>query len=181
MARSAGEQERSYAPEVIRLLEMRPGRLEFALRLALICALTTLVTEIYQTPDPALTIYVVFFMNRADRTTSVILNLGMMVLISVIISLVFLVARVVLDDPMWRVASMASISFGVLFLVSASKLSGVGGIVALIVAYGLDTLGKVQLGEEATRALLYVWLFIGIPAGVSMLVNLLLAPAPRRL
>ncbi|MBV8341637.1 MAG: FUSC family protein, partial [Gammaproteobacteria bacterium] len=40
--------------------------------------------------------------------------------------------------------------------------------------------GTIQLGELATRALLYAWLFVGIPAGVSILVNLLLAPAPRR-
>jgi multidrug resistance protein MdtO len=39
----------------------------------------------------------------------------------------------------------------------------------------------IQVGEEATRGLLYAWLFVGIPAGVSVVVNLLLAPAPRRL
>ena len=32
------------------------GRFEFALRVALICALTVLVVEIYQTPEPALTV-----------------------------------------------------------------------------------------------------------------------------
>jgi multidrug resistance protein MdtO len=48
--------------ELLRLLMPFPRRLEFAVRLALICALTTLVVEIYQTPDPALTVYVVFFL-----------------------------------------------------------------------------------------------------------------------
>ena len=42
-----------------------------------------------------------------------------------------------------------------------------------------NLLGTVHGGEIATRALLYVWLFIGIPAGVSIGVNLLLAPSPR--
>ena len=41
--------------------------------------------------------------------------------------------------------------------------------------------GTVHGGEIATRALLYVWLFVGIPAGVSIGVNLLLAPSPRLL
>ena len=50
---------------------------------------------------------------------------------------------------------------------------------ALIVAYALDLLGTVHGGEIATRALLYLWLFVGIPAGVSIGVNLLLAPPPR--
>ena len=55
--------------DFVRLLEPQPGRLEFAVRLALICALTVLVTEIYQTPEPALAAYIVFFLNRDSRTT----------------------------------------------------------------------------------------------------------------
>ena len=166
---------------VLRLLEPFPGRLGYASRLAVICALTALVTAIFQTPDPALTIYIVFFLNRVDRTTSLIVNLALTVVITVLIGLVFLVARAVLDDAMWRVASMAAISFILLFLVSASKLRPLGSIFALIIAYAMDLLGSAQLGEEATRALLYAWLFVGIPAGVSFVVNLLTAPAPRRL
>jgi multidrug resistance protein MdtO len=94
-----------------------------------------------------------------------ILNIGMVVLISLIITSVVLVAIIVIDEPVWCVASMAAISLGLLFLASASKLRPVGGIVALIVAYALDLLGTVHGGEIATRALLYAWLFIGIPAG----------------
>jgi multidrug resistance protein MdtO len=179
MAINVHESRDGRLAELLRLLMPFPGRLEFAVRLALICALTTLVVEIYQTPDPALTVYVVFFLNKPDRGTSLILNIVMMVLISLIITSVILVAIIVIDEPVWRVASMAAISLGLLFMASASKLRPIGGIVALIVAYALDLLGTVHGGEIATRGLLYVWLFIGIPAGVSMGVNLLLAPSSR--
>ena len=167
--------------ELLRLLMPFPGRLEFAIRLALICALTTLVVEIYQTPEPALTVYLVFFLNKPDRGTSLILSLAMLALFSLIVSSVILVAIIVIDQPVWRVASMAAISLGLLFLASASKLRPIGGTVALIVAFALDELGTVHGGEIATRALLYVWLFVAIPAGVSIVVNLLLAPPPRLL
>jgi multidrug resistance protein MdtO len=62
-------------------------------------------------------------------------------------------------------------------------LRPLGGTIALIVGYALDLLGTIPLaiGELATRSLLYAWLFVGIPAGISMIVNLLLAPPPRRL
>ena len=179
MAINVHESRDGRLAELLRLLMPFPGRLEFAVRLALICALTTLVVEIYQTPDPALTVYVVFFLNKPDRGTSLILNIVMVVLISLIITSVILVAIIVIDEPVWRVASMAAISLGLLFMASASKLRPIGGIVALIVAYALDLLGTVHGGEIATRGLLYVWLFIGIPAGVSMGVNLLLAPSSR--
>jgi multidrug resistance protein MdtO len=167
--------------DLLRLLAPSPEWWEFALRLALICALTALVVEFYQTPDPALTVYVVFFLNKPDRATSVLLNIVFLVLISIIISLTILVTMFVLDDPVWRVASMAAISFATLFLTSASKLRPVGPIIALIIGYALDLLGTYHSGEIATRILLYVWLFVGIPAGVSIATNLLIAPPPRRL
>ena len=181
MAINVLESREGRLAELLRLLMPFPGRLEFAIRLALICALTTLVVEIYQTPEPALTTYLVFFLNKPDRGSTLILNIAMLALFSLIVTSVILVTIMVIDQPVWRVASMAAISLGLLFLASASKLRPIGGTMALIVAYALDLLGTVHGGEIATRALLYVWLFVGIPAGVSIGVNLLLAPSPRLL
>ena len=163
------------------LLAPFPGRLEFAARLALTCALATLVAEIYQTPEPALTAYVAFFVMKPDRAASIAASLVMTLLITLVIGLVLGLTLQVIDQPIWRVTVMALVSFGLTFAASASKLKPVAGTVALITAYALDLLGTVPGGETATRAVLYVWLFVGIPAGISILVNLLLGPAPRRL
>lgn len=180
MAANVAERDAAPGPKWLRLLAPDPERLEFTTRLAIICALTTLVAEIYQTPDPALTTYVVFFLNRPERTLSFILSVAFVVIITSLIALLFIVLNIVGDDPMWRVISIAVISFSFLFLASASRLEPIAGTLALIVGYGLDLFGMTQSGELATRALLYVWLFVGIPAGVSLLVNLVLAPAPAR-
>jgi multidrug resistance protein MdtO len=179
MAIRALEPREGRFAELLPLLMPFPGRLEFAVRLALICALTTLGVEIYQTPDPALTVYVAFFLIKPDRATSVILSIALLIVYSLTVGSVIFLATIVINYPVWRVASMAGISVGLLFLTSASKLRPVGGIVALIVAYALDLLGPVHGGEVATRALLYAWLFVGIPAGVSICINLLLAPSSR--
>jgi multidrug resistance protein MdtO len=180
MAVNAVERHGVLRTNWLRLLAPDPVRLEFATRLALICSLTTLVAEIYQTPEPALTAYVAFFMNRPERTTSLILSVALALVITVLIALIFVVEKLVADDAMWRVISIAVISFALLFLASASRLRPIAGTMALIVGYALDLLGTIQTGELATRALLYAWLFVGIPAGVSLLVNLILAPSPRR-
>ncbi len=149
--------------------------------MAIICALTALVAEIYQTPDPALTIYCAFFLNREDRTLSLILDFALMALVTLIIGYIIIVAIAVADYPMWRVIAIAATSFCLLFTAAASKLGPIGAILALIAGFGLDKLGTLQVGEVATRGYLYAWLFGGIPAGVSIVVNLLVAPAPRRL
>lgn len=181
MALPAGEAARSRAMYLLRLLLPVPGRLEFSLRLALICALTAFITELYQTPDPALTVYVCFFLIKPDRVTSIILSLVLLGVLTVTLLIVLVAAMTVADEPVWRVGIMTLLSFVLIFLASASKLRAVAPIMALIAAYALDLLGTIQIGEIATRALLYAWLFVGIPAGVSILVNLLGGPAPRRL
>jgi multidrug resistance protein MdtO len=181
MARPAAEPLSRFAQVVWERLTPRPGRFEYALRVAVICALTALVVETYQTPSPALTVYIVFFLNKPDRVESLILNAVMVVLFTLIVGFTLLVTMGVVDTPLWRLAAMAALSFGLVFLASASKLRPIGGTVALVVAYALDLMGTVHLGEVATRGLLYVWLFIAIPAGVSAVVNLFGAPPPRRL
>ena len=158
-----------------------PGRAEFALRLAVICGLTTLITQTYQIPEAALSAYIVFFMNKPDRVTSVLMSVVLTLVITVLIGLLFLIVGKALDVPAYRVGIMALLSFSLLFLASASKLKPLASIMALILVYGLDEVGKAPEAELATRGLLYVWLMVSIPAGATILANLLIGPAPRRL
>ncbi|MFL9866500.1 FUSC family protein [Paraburkholderia fungorum] len=181
MAQPAGDLARPGPADILKLLAPYPGRAAMAARIALICALTAFVTSAYGTPEAAISAYVVFFLNRPDRVLSVVLSSALLVLVTLIIGLVMVVAMVALDDPMWRVACIAVLSFGLLFVTSASKLRPVGAIIAMIVGFALDELGSVPFGEAATRALLYAWLMVAIPIGVSIGVNLLIAPSPRKL
>ena len=174
---SFGQQFREH----LALLRPFPGRLEFSGRLALACVLTTLVAEIYQTPDPALTAYVAFFVMKRDRMESVIISIVLSILISLLVGMLILIAMAVIDQPLWRVISISVASFGLLFLASASKLKPLAAIIALIVGYAMDLLSDAQVGELATRGYLYAWLFVTIPAAVSIALNLLLGPPPRRL
>ena len=180
MAAPAGSFREKFR-EHFALLRPFPGRLEFSVRLALACALTTLVVEIYQTPDPALTAYVAFFVMKRDRMESVILSIVLSILITLLVSILILLAMLVLDQQLWRVISITVVSFGLLFLTSASKLKPLGAIIALIIGYALDLLSDAQVGEIATRGYLYAWLFVTIPAAVSIALNLLIGPPPRRL
>jgi multidrug resistance protein MdtO len=169
-------------PSVWHLLtEATPGRLAFAARLALICTLVAVFAEIYKTPEIALTVYVVFFLNKPDRTSSMLLTVAIVIVITIVVGILILIAPPLLANPGLRVLMMAVISFVMMFLGSASKLKPLASILALVIAYALDILGSVPLGEAATRGVLYLWLFFGIPAFVSSVVNLLIAPSPRSL
>lgn len=181
MAPPAADGAAAPTPRLAALLAPTPGRLAFALRLALVAALVTLVTELYRTPLPWLTIYIVFFIMKPDRTTTVVLGAVMTVLVTVIIGVLFLIAAQVIDDPMKRVIAMAVLSFGLLFLGSASKLKPVASVIALVMVFALDELGAVPAAEVATRALLYAWLFVATPAGAAIIVSAAFGASPRRL
>src|SRR5215471_14995399 len=167
-------------PSLWRLItEPSPGRLAFAARLALICTLVAVSAEVYKTPEIALTVYVVFFLNKPDRTSSMLLTVAIVIVITIVVGILLSIAPPLLANPALRVLTMALISFLMMFLASASKLKPIASILALVIAYALDILGSVLLGEAATRGVLYLWLFFGIPALVSSVVNLLIAPSPR--
>lgn len=181
MASLAGDVSAPRPREIARLLAPFPGRASIVTRIALICALTVLITSTYGTPDAAISAYVVFFLNKPDRVTSIVTSIALLLLITVIVAIVMVVAIFCIDDPKLRVACMAALSFGLLFVTSASKLRPIGAIVAMIVGFGLDELGLAPVGELATRGLLYAWLMVAIPIGVAIVVNLVFAPSPRRL
>ncbi len=181
MAQPAADKPRLGLADIGALLAPFPGRTAAATRITVGCTLTVLVTSLYGTPEAAISAYVIFFINRADRTTSIVMSAAALVLISLIIALVMGIADFSVDDPMRRVACMAVVSAAMLFLTSASKLRPIGAIVAMIIGFALDELGLVPSGEIATRALLYAWLMVAIPIGVNIVVNLLIGPSPRRL
>lgn len=162
------------------LWEDAPGRLAFALRLTLVCCVTTLIVQWFEIPEPALTVYLVLFLNRPERVGSILVGLVMLAFISVLILFLLPLAAAMIDKPSWRVLAMTGLSFGLVFLGSASRLRPFGSTMALITAYVLAMLGDVPEGEVATRGLLYAWLFVGVPAGVSVAADLVIAPAARK-
>jgi multidrug resistance protein MdtO len=163
------------------IVEPAPSRLAFAARVALTCTLVAIFAETYTTPEIALTVYLVFFLNKPDRMSSMALTIAITVLITFVVGLLLLLAEPAWASSAVRVFVMASISFVMLFFASASKLKPLASTIALVLAYALDVLGSVPVGELGTRGLLYAWLFVGIPALISAIVNLLIAPSPRSL
>lgn len=181
MARPAADNLRLRLGDLLALLAPSPGRTAATTRIAVASTLTALICATYGTPEAAISAYIIFFINRADRTTSIVMSVAALILISLIIGLVIWLADFTLDSPLLRVACMTVLSAGLLFLTSASKLRPIGAIVAMIIGFGLDELGLVPAGELATRGLLYAWLMLAIPIGANVVVNLAIGPSPRRL
>ncbi|HEX3364148.1 FUSC family protein [Phenylobacterium sp.] len=181
MARPAADSARGFGPWLGEQLAPTPGRFAFAAKLAVICTITAAASAIYRTPDPALAAYLAFFLNARDRATSLLLELVLTLVVAIVLGIVLATAMLVLDHAAWRVGAIAVLSFVLLFLASASKLKPLAANIGMILAFGLDKLGLAQAGEEATRAILYTFLFVAMPASVSIAYNVFLGRHPRRM
>ena len=181
MARPAADRAGGFGAWLGGQLAPAPGRFAFAAKLAAVCTITAAATAIYRTPEPALAAYLAFFLNARDRATSLLLEVVLTLLVAILLGIILATAMLVLDHAAWRVGAIAALSLGFLFLASASKLKPLAATFGLIVGFGHDKLGQMQVGEEATRALLYTLLFVAMPALVSIAYNVVLGRHPRRM
>jgi multidrug resistance protein MdtO len=155
-----------------------PGRLAQTWRIALVCALTTMVTAVYGIPEAALSCFLVFFVMKPDAAEGSILALALVILMSiVVVSLIFL-TRWTIDVPALRLLAIVIVSLVLLYLGSASALGELGGIIALIVFFVLGFLGYIPLAEITTRAILYVELMAVTPMACVLVVNLVAGIKP---
>lgn len=157
------------------------GRLGMAWRVAAICSLTAMMFMIYQIPLVAIGCYLVLFLIRPNTAESMLMALGICVLVSVAVVMLFMLTRLAVESPLWIMTIIAVGSFLFLYLGVASKLGPAGSIVALVVAFIMTLVGYVPFGEVATRAILYAWLMTLVPMGVLLAFLAVVGPSPRKL
>lgn len=157
------------------------GRLGMAWRVAAICSLTAMVFMIYQIPLVAIGCYLVLFLIRPNTAESMLMAIGICVLVSLVVVMLFMLTRLAVESPLWIMTIIAVGSFVFLYLGAASKLGPAGSILALVVAFIMTLVGYVPFGEVATRAILYAWLMALTPMGVLLAFLAVVGPSPRRL
>ncbi|MFF7395730.1 FUSC family protein [Achromobacter sp. NPDC008082] len=158
-----------------------PGRAAMAWRIALVCALTAMVAMTYGIPESAISCYLVFFVMKPDAAESSLLAVALSVLVMLVVGVLLLLTNLTLALPAMRIVALAVSSLLLLFLASASKLGPLGGIIALVLAFGLTLLSYVPVGEAATRGILYAWLMATMPMALVLIVSITIGRRPLTL
>ncbi|WP_217483368.1 FUSC family protein [Achromobacter kerstersii] len=158
-----------------------PGRAAMAWRIALVCALTAMVAMTYGIPESAISCYLVFFVMKPDAAESSVLAVALSVLVMLVVGVLLLLTNLTLAQPAMRIVALAVSSLLLLFLASASKLGPLGGIIALVLAFGLTLLSYVPVGEAATRGILYAWLMATMPMALVLIVSITIGRRPLTL
>ncbi|OZI70908.1 FUSC family protein [Bordetella genomosp. 12] len=160
------------------LIDPFAGRFAQAWRIALTCALTTMMAAVYGIPEAAISCYLIFFVMKPDAAESSILAIALTVLVAIVVVLMFLITQWTIDTPALRILAIAATSLPLLYLGSASKLGELGGIIALVLAFVLTLLDYVPVGEAATRGILYAWLMATMPMACVLSVSLTIGRRP---
>lgn len=155
-----------------------PGRLAQSWRIALVCALTTMLAAVYGIPEAALSCFLVFFVMKPDAAEGSLMALGLAILVSIVMVLLVFLTRWTIDEPALRLLAIVVVSLMLLYLGSASALGELGGIITLVVFFVLSLLGDVPFGEIATRGILYAGLMSIAPMACVLVVNLTMGIKP---
>lgn len=156
-----------------------PGRWEQTWRIALLCALMTLVSMTFQIPAAVLSCYVIFFVMKSDSAESMVLAVALVVLVSIVVFILIGLINLSISSPPARLAIMAFTSVILLYLGNASLLGPLGGIIALVIAFVMTLLAHVPFGEVATRAVLYAWLMTCAPMALVISFSLIAGRKPQ--
>ena len=186
-------------------LRPRPGRLADTMRLVVLVLLAVAAAEVFRIPDPGVCAYVILFVSRGERASTVktAVVAGVAVILAVFATVAVFMAS--LSEPALRVPLIALITFAAMALSRASKLGPVAFAAGFIVAYGL-TIGDQVLGvalqssqisnttepglpdllllppEEALlHSLLWLTLVVAMPVGLVVAGNLLTGRRPAEL
>ncbi|WP_267426216.1 FUSC family protein [Methylobacterium sp. GC_Met_2] len=167
----ANAEPRGLSPLLAELVPF-PGRTAMALRMTAVSVLVVLAAMTFKVPETAVSVFLVLFLQKPDSAITVLMSIALSVLLPTIVGIIFAAAILTLDFPQARIATMVLLSFGILWLASASKLGALGNTIGLVLAYGLDLLGKGNNGELVTRGLLYALQFSMLPLAVLVAFNL---------
>ncbi|XAZ21231.1 FUSC family protein (plasmid) [Sinorhizobium sp. B11] len=151
-----------------------PGRLAITWRVSVLTALVAAVAMSLQTPEVAVSCYLVTFVMKPDSSASVVVALTLTFVITVVIALATILTVLTIGSPGLRLLLMATVSFTMLFLGSASKLGPTGGVVALIVADILSLIYTASSGEIITEGLRFAWELVALPMMMIVAFNILL-------
>lgn len=165
--------------EVKRDLRPFAGRWEQSWRIALLCALMTLVSMTYGIPAAVLSCYVLFFVMKSDAAESMVMAGALVILVSIVVFLLIGLINFTIESPVARLSALVLSSVFFLFLGTASALGPLGGIIALVFAFVLTLLAYIPVGELATRAVLYAWLMTAAPMGLLMIFSLAFGRKPK--
>ncbi len=162
-------------------LALRPGRVASIARIAICCTLVVIVWMVFQIPEPAYAVYLVFLVSGSDAAVSLITAVGGTVAATLAILLSILLYTLDAADPSLRLPLMALSMYLGMFLSRTIAIGPIAFLLGFLLVITQTIVDVMPSTEALTRFLLWLWLVAAGPAIFTALVNLWTGPNPVRL
>ncbi|SHO65636.1 multidrug resistance protein MdtO [Pseudoxanthobacter soli DSM 19599] len=158
-----------------------PGRAALTWRIALLCAIVSATAMLYQTPEAAISCYLIIFLMKPDAVQNIATAIGLIVLVALVVAGLVPLINATVDSPLLRMLSIALVSFVFLFIGAASQLGEIGGVIALVIAFLLTLVSMAPVADAVTFGLRYAAYMAMMPMAAMVVFNLALGLSPVRL
>src|ERR1700722_5523721 len=158
-------------------LAPREGRALAVARIAAGCTITVAIAMVFRIPLAAYMAYMVFLTSKDDiaGTARMAVAATLAITLGVICSLGL--AQISLGDPAIRLPAMALMTFLAMFSARTFALGPISFLAGFIVVTMQSVVDQVPNPEAFTRLTLWLWVVVVVPGAVTILINLVFAPA----
>ncbi|MDR6955726.1 multidrug resistance protein MdtO [Ancylobacter sp. 3268] len=172
---------RSLLSQAITDLAPFPGRAALTWRIALLCALVSATAMLFQTPEAAISCYLVIFLMKPDAVQNIGTAIGLIVLVALVVLALVPIINATVEVPLLRLLAIALVSFVFLFIGAASQLGEIGGVIGLVFAFLLTLVNMAPVADVVTFGLRYAAYMAMMPMAWMIAFNLVLGLSPVRL
>lgn len=148
-----------------------PGRGTRTLGVVVAVVLVTVVSMALQTPETAVSAYMVFFVSKENRVLTMVTGIGLILGATLGIAISLFLFHFTFDHPELRIPAMALTVFACMFLSRTFVIGPLAFAIGFVIAITQNMGESVPDGELLGRALLWAWMFIVYPAVLTVIVN----------
>ncbi|MBV8969808.1 MAG: hypothetical protein JO331_12230, partial [Verrucomicrobia bacterium] len=155
-----------------------PGRGRFALRMAIACTATVLVSNTFRLPLQDVLPFLVLFASKEEKVTTAITCVLALTAVTIAIGASLVIFKLTAGRPEFRIPGMAVEIFIGMYLFRTLAVGPVGFILAFIVSVSQSIVDLFPTPEEAVHEYLWVWAAVALAVCIAWISNFLLFAVP---